>query len=181
MSFGQQLAIGQVGESDIARWLLSRGHSVVPVYEKEIETGKGPRFFTPGRQYVAPDLLLLPKDNAQPYWIEAKHKSVFTWHRKEARWCTGIDLNHYSEYIAVQEQSKRPVWLLFLHRCDKPDARDVPYCPAICPVGLFGNSLAYLMKRESHKHMNWGRHGMVYWAHEDLRQLATLAEISAPQ
>jgi hypothetical protein len=180
MNFAQQLATGQIGESEIARWLLSKGHSVVPVYEKEIGTGKGPRYFTPDKQCVAPDMLLLPKGNAPPIWIEAKHKSVFSWHRRDDCWCTGIDLHHYQEYLDVEARSGRPVWLLFLHKCDQPDDRDIPHCfDERCPVGLFGNSLTYLMQHENHRSDKHGNHGMVYWAHEHLRLLETLEGMKA--
>src|SRR5690554_3978032 len=115
--FSKQLEIGQLGESVIARWCMSRGNSVIPVYEKEIITGKGPRFFSPQGQFVAPDMFILPSMT----FIEAKHKTVFSWHRITGRWCTGIDLNHYEDYQKVQAITGRPVWLLFLHRCSIPD------------------------------------------------------------
>ena len=115
MPFNESLAFGKIGESDIARWLRSRGTSVLPVYEKEIDEGKGPQFFAPNGEYVAPDMFCLP----QCEWIEAKHKKVFTWHRISGTWQTGIDLRHWEEYKRVQEISKRRVWLFFLHRSNR--------------------------------------------------------------
>lgn len=174
MGFARQLAIGQIGESDIAKWCMSRGNCVLPVYEKEIDTGKGPRFFTPGGNHVAPDMFVMPAME----WIEAKHKTVFSWHRKTQKWCTGIDLNHYHGYLKTQEASRRPVWLLFLHRSTQPDKRDVDAgCPGLCPVGLFGERLSFLAANENHRHENWGRHGMVYWAADKLRLLASIPEL----
>ena len=41
MSFQQQLERGQAGESRIAQYLIERGASVLPVYEKIIDNGKG--------------------------------------------------------------------------------------------------------------------------------------------
>jgi len=32
-NFKEKLAIGKTGESEIARWLISRGASILPVYE----------------------------------------------------------------------------------------------------------------------------------------------------
>jgi hypothetical protein len=56
----------------------------------------------------------------------------------------------------------------------------MPYChDETCPVGLFGNKLAYLKQHENHRHDNWGNHGMVYWARGHLRLLATLDELAA--
>lgn len=175
VAFSESLAIGQLGESKIARYLISRGNSVVPVYEKEIDTGKGPRFFTPKGQVVAPDMLVL---GTSIVWVEAKHKSVFSWHRITRRWVTGIDLNHYEEYQRVARISRRPVWLLFLHRESRPDPRDVALgCPTSCPVGLFAGNLAALVRKENHRHSGWGRHGMVYWAESTLKLIATLPEL----
>jgi hypothetical protein len=177
MTFERQLATGQIGESIIARWCMSRGAVVVPIYEKEISSGKGPRVYSAERMYVAPDMLILPKDNGSPIWVEAKHKSVFSWHRATDRWCTGIDLHHYLEYMRLEADKGKPVWLLFLHRSETPDDRDMPFCPARCPVGLFGAALTYLMLNENHRSHRHGNHGMVYWSHEHLRLLATLDEL----
>lgn len=173
-AFDQNLAHGQLGESIIARWCIARGNSVLPVYEKEIDTGKGPRFFTSEGQVVAPDMFLMPAMK----WVEAKHKTVCSWYRKGGYWCTGIDLHHYSGYQQVQTISRQPVWLLFLHRSYMPDPRDIQHgCPPRCPVGLYGGSLAHLVRHESHRHENWGRYGMVYWDIETLTRFATLEEI----
>lgn len=176
MSFAEKLAIGQAGESAIAKWCQSRGSSVLPVYEKEIDTGKGPRFFTPAGRFAAPDMFLMPA----MLWLEAKHKSVFSWHRISARWCTGIDLNHYEDYKRVEEISSRPVWLFFLHRSSTPDRRDLDAgCPHQCPTGLYGASMAFLSRHENHRSLNWGRHGMVYWAHDNLKLLASLEDLGS--
>ncbi len=177
-AFGANLKEGHIGESQIGCWVNSRGQSVLPVYEIETEHGKGPRFYTPKGTYVAPDMFIMPA----MLWIESKHKSVFTWHRITQKWVTGIDLHHYEDYKHAQEQSGRPVWLLFLHRCSQPDPRDVEAgCPHECPTGLFGGSLNYLNEQENHRHENWGRHGMVYWAVPPLRKLADLSEIRQSQ
>lgn len=174
MTFAQNLAVGQLGESTIAQWCKSRGNSVLPVYEKEIDTGKGPRFFTPAGQLVAPDMFVLPSMN----WLESKHKSHFTWYRAKGQWETGIDLKHYLDYIEVQRVSGRPVWLLFLHRDPIPDRRDLDQgSPQRCPIGLYGGSLDHMQAHESHRSDRWGRSGMVYWAADDLTRLATMDEI----
>lgn len=113
-------------------------------------------------------------------FIEAKHKRVFTWYRIGARWCTGIDLHHYRDYQETQKVTGNRVWLLFLHRSSVPDPIDSKHecCPRECPTGLFGRPLDYLVKHESHTSGRYGRHGMVYWAHDVLKPpLATLEEI----
>jgi len=170
MSFDESLRYGQAGETSIARWLRRRGNSVMPVYEKVIDSGKGPQLFLPDTALIAPDLFAFKGENA--YWIEAKHKTAFAWHRISNQWVTGIDLRHYEDYCKVDDSTPWPVWLMFLH--DGGQAKD---SPANSPSGLFGDTLDKLRTCEDHRHMNWGKSGMVYWAHASLRLLATLEEM----
>jgi hypothetical protein len=176
-TFAASLAIGQIGESHIARWLRhEKGCAVLPVYEKEIDTGKGPRLFAPHREIVAPDMLVLK--HTKIFWVEAKHKGVFSWHRLTGRWTTGIDLNHYHHYLSVAEGWPYPVYLLFLHQRESAEDRR-PGEPWPCPTGLFGGEIRWLATRENHRHENWGRHGMVYWAHDTLMKYASIEEVRA--
>lgn len=171
MNFNTQLRFGQAGESVIARWFRSRGYAVMPVYEKIIDSGKGPQLFLPNDEaLIAPDIFVFKTDNAS--WIEAKHKTAFSWHRITGRWVTGIDLRHYNDYLKVEDSTPWPVWLLFLH--EGGQAKD---SPSDSPRGLFGGSLAYLRKNESHRSDNWGKSGMVYWSINSLRLIATLEEV----
>lgn len=174
MTFAQQLNYGKAAESAIARWFRNRGWAVMPVYEKIIDEGKGPQVFLPQGGLIAPDLLVFrcQKGDDQTHWIEAKHKTAFSWHRLTGRWVTGIDLRHYEDYCRVDDMTPWPVWLLFLH--EGGQAKD---SPPNSPAGLFGNKLAVLRKCENHRHANWGHSGMVYWALESLIKLADLSEI----
>lgn len=172
MEFEARLQFGQAGESAIATWLRSRGSSVLPVYEKLLDTGKGPQVFGPQGNLVAPDLLTWRGDKT--CWIEAKHKSAFSWHRASRRWVTGIDLRHYEDYCRVADSSPWHVWLLFMHRGGQ--AKD---SPAESPSGLYGNDLAILRGCENHRHANWGKSGMVYWAEASLKKMADLRALAA--
>lgn len=163
-SFAATLSYGDAGESAIAQRLRQRGFSVLPAYEKIISTGKGPQLYLPDGMLIAPDLLVFKGRNV--LWIEAKHKTAFTWHRITERWCTGIDLRHYEQYQQVERHTPWNVWLLFLH--DGGQAKD---SPPNSPSGLFGNALSYLIRHENHRSMNWGNSGMVYWAVESLHRL----------
>lgn len=176
-TFEQKLSIGQLGESQIAQWLIRRGWAVLPVYEKEINSGKGPRLFTPEGQLVAFDMFAFHPGKLNALWIEAKHKTVFSWYRIKERWVTGIDLRHYEDYLRVADMSPWPVWLLFLHT-EAYGPRDEPWP---CPTGLFGQTLDVLREEHniSHRSDKWGRSGMVYWAHDTLAQVATLSEVYA--
>lgn len=188
MSFAANLATGKVAEGLIAKWLMARGHAVLPVYEIEKSVGKGPQLFSRDAEHVAPDMVTFTDKGVM--WVEAKHKSVFTWHRNTRQWTTGIDLRHYGDYMHVAKQTKLPVWLMFFHRESTPDARDVGHgCPDECPTGLFGGDLFALLLRENHRSpaldvardgcIGHGRSGMVYWAHKDLKMLASRESVYA--
>lgn len=174
--FEKSLAFGQLGESLISRWLQSRGHMVFPAYQIEHSTGKGPQLFSASGDLVLPDLLSFRQGKVM--WFEAKHKTCFTWHRISQKWTTGIDLRHYEEYQEVAGRTSLSVWLLFYHPKGKPDQRDLQHgSPKICPTGLFGNELSLLQKTENHRSDKWGKSGMVYWAHENLRLIATVSDM----
>ena len=185
MSFEKSLNVGRVAEGAIAKWAMSRGAYVMPAYEIAENQYKGPQFFSEESGFVAPDMLVFAKD--KQLWIEAKHKTVFTWHRNTSRWTTGIDIHHYNEYKRVSELSRLDVWILFLHRESTPNARDIfNGCPDKCPVGLFGGEIAYLAKHENHRsrplstnatQLGHGKSGMVYWASDKLTKLATVEEV----
>lgn len=163
MNFEESLSFGQAGESEIANWLRSRGNTVLPIYEKIIDNGKGPQLFLPNnKQLVAPDLMVF-KDKF--YWVEAKKKTAFTWHRKTKRFVTGIDLRHYKHYLEVREVLQTPLWLFFLHLGGK--AKDSPESPS----GLYAGEILELKDKENHRHENWGSSGMVYWSINVLRKL----------
>lgn len=170
-TFEEKLAFGQIGEGTIEQWLIrAKGYSVLPVYDIAAREGKGPRLFTPDKNLIIPDLLTITPNGVR--WIEAKRKSVFSWHRISSRWVTGIDIYVYEHYQEVAQATPWQIWLLFLH--EESRTNNGP-----CPTGLYGGELNYLVQYENHRHTNWGRKGMVYWAHETLTQLATLAEVKA--
>jgi len=175
MSFSHQLQIGKVGESLIAKWFQCRGYNILPVYEKEISENKGPVLFSAeGENIICPDMLVFKKDKI--LWIEAKHKTAFTWHRISRKWVTGIDLNHYRHYQRVATNlSGWPVYLMFLHKMGT--AKDTPD-GLISPSGLFGEELLFLSQHENHRHMNWGKSGMVYWNSDTLKKYADLETIT---
>ena len=175
--FAAALRFGQIGESAISRWLIDRGNTVLPTYEMEIDRGKGPRVFSPAGALVSPDLCVIR--DGRIVWVEAKHKTVFSWRRNRPgpRWETGVDLHHWRQYIQVQEITAAPVWLLFLHRKATPSDLDLPYIPpgAICPTGLFGISLDAAIRcvRECKRYAD----GMAYWGADDLIPLGDLGDV----
>lgn len=188
MSFKESLAQGRVAETYIAKWLMSRGASVMPAYEIEKSRFAGPQLFTKDNSFIAPDLLVFQTKGM--LWVEAKHKSVFTWHRNSKQWTTGIDLHHYGQYMHVSKQTQIPVWLLFFHREDTPASGDIRQgCPEKCPTGLFGGELFSLISQENHRSppitrvgeesTGHGKSGMVYWAERSLKKIASKEDFLA--
>lgn len=186
MSFARSLEIGRVAEGLIAAWLQSRGTAVMPAYEIEKSSGKGPQLFSAEGDFVSPDMLAFTHGGI--VWVEAKHKTHFTWHRASQQWTTGIDLRHYGEYLEVEKRTRLPVWLMFYHREPTPSESDIAHgCPEECPVGLFGGRLIDLVVAENHRSPSYdpgragatghGRSGMVYWAASRLNPLATKDEV----
>ena len=161
---------GKIGESLIAGWMRSRGNVVLPIYEKEISEGKGPTLFFPsGEEVIGTDLLCMKGDRV--IWVEAKHKTAFSWYRIKEVWNTGIDIRHYEDYVKIANYTNYPVWLMFLHKGGQ--AKDSPPSPS----GLFGNNIKRLTDNECHRDYRASKSGMVYWNKDDLIQLATLDEV----
>jgi hypothetical protein len=174
-TFAESLRIGRIAEGEISQWLQRLGYAVLPAYEIEINSGKGPQLFSAEGSFVAPDLALIKPGSF--LWAEAKRKTVFSWYRQKQRWETGIDIRHFEDYLRVSEITGAEVILFFLHISDTPSDIDTQYenCPLWCPTGLYGNRLSKLkdIGRRSEK---WAK-GMIYWGEEDLKRYADLSEV----
>lgn len=175
MSFDGNLNYGKAAESAIAKWLRSRGHGVIPAYEKILDTGKGPQVYMPESELIAPDLLVFKEGNA--LWVEAKHKKAFSWYRVNEKlgrnpWVTGIDKRHYEHYLRINNETPWQVVLMFLH--EGGQAKD---SPAHSPSGLYARRIRYLSRHIDHESDKYGPTGMVYWCIDDLKKLASLEDI----
>ena len=164
-NFHRQLEVGKVGESEIARWLMSKGYNILPVYEIAEGQYKGPAVFSKdGKGIIAPDIFAF--SNSDVKWIEAKTKTAFSWHRKTEKWTTGIDKNLFEHYKQIAELAPWPVWLLFLQKGGQ--AKD----SEVSEAGLFGGSIKFLAKNINHDSDNYGPYGMFYWAQDVLKKIA---------
>ena len=170
MNFKAALDIGKTGETKIAKWLMTQGRSVLPVYEIAENQYKGPALYCHSKSLVAPDMLVLGQNKKT--WIEVKTKTAFSWHRNTQKFTTGIDFKHYLDYLDVAKITGIPLWLFFLHKKGGV-AKDTPP-DKISPVGLFGGDILRLETCENHRHDNWGTSGMVYWAADVLELIADI-------
>ena len=179
--FESRLEQGQMGESLIARWLQRRGYSVLPAYEKEVGEYKGPRIFSAKRSLVAPDIFAFRFQNEQKrvFWVEAKSKAAFTWHRLSKTYQDGIDRRHWRDYHELRNQMPWDLWILFLHAPGGVTKDNPP--DKVPPVGLFGGEVLHLARCIDHESERWGRSGMVYWQCKDLmrngKPIATYEEV----
>jgi len=173
MSFDESLQAGRLGEGMIARWWQTRGWNVLPAYEVEVDSGKGPRLFCATReQLITPDMLIFK--GTRVYWVEAKTKSAFTWHRLTSTWQTGIDRRHWRDYLRVADETAFPVWLMFLHS-PGDQAKDTPE-GLISPSGLYAQEIHRLQKSVDHEHDAHGPSGMVYWREDTLKRVCSYEE-----
>lgn len=172
--FQQALLFGQLGESYIANFMRNRGFHVLPVYEKQVGNYKGPRIFMSyislKKQLIAPDMLIIR--DGKGVWLEAKHKSHFTWYGKGQCWTTGINKHCFDDYLLLQQMTQMDVWLFFLHSDNQTWTQDVRKwnAPPICPTGLFAGRLAVLARQIDHIG-DFGTSGMVYWRDDQLTKL----------
>jgi hypothetical protein len=161
--FNERLTLGHVVESKIAKWLIARGCHVLPAYQIIEQKANGPQLFSKAGNFVTPDMFVFSKSGA--LWIEAKHKTAFTYHRITGRFVTGIDLNHWRDYLEVKRLTSVECWLMFNHLGGT--AKDSPPSPS----GLFTGEIGELSKCVNHTHANWGKHGMIYWAIHSLKRI----------
>jgi hypothetical protein len=178
-TFEQKLERGQIAEGLVARYLRKEGWCLLPVYEKQIDNGKGPRIFLPHglpeSELIAPDLLGMRGQQIQ--WIEAKSKGTATYYRIKQRWQTGCDKRHYENYKRVQAVTTWPVYLMFL-QLDNAES-NAPWGAPPCPTGLFCCPISHPPSDEGVYWRNGKPFPMVYWALSDLKKLASLKEVLA--
>lgn len=182
MSFSDTLKQGQLGESLIAMWLRRQGWHILPAYEKQIDNGKGPRLFmavdSAYDQLITPDLLCIKGREFR--WLEAKHKTRFSWYGKGNYFVTGVDLRHFEHYCHVRDEVGLPVYLMFLHTDNRTWPADVERwgAPDWCDTGLWGGDIDILRAEYSHKSQDYGPTGMIYWRpNVHLRKYAALASV----
>ena len=98
--FQDSLAFGHAGESIVSRWLLSQGHTVIPIgspnYTLHSHQGGAPVAYKGSRAIVCPDLMCKTSDGMR--WVEVKQKSRFAWYRRGQCWNTGIDDRLWTHY-----------------------------------------------------------------------------------
>jgi hypothetical protein len=115
--FKKSLEVGKTGETEIAKWLLSQGHNILPVYEISEGQYKGPAIYSGDETIIAPDMLVFHQTKGVIF-VEAKSKTAFSEYRIKSKkgythWVTGIDQRHFNEYLKVKEKCNTDIFYCF--------------------------------------------------------------------
>lgn len=166
--FVELLEYGQEAEMTFREVFQSNGYSVLPVYEKVANDFKGPRITMPVGELVAPDLFIFG-NGEEPRWVEIKMKDSATWHYNGQKWCVGIDVRLFDDYVKIDAQTPFRVWILFLLNggVSKNDPQEEK-----SPEGFFGAPIRHLKDRESHR-----PHDIAYFPVSSLVRYSSVRDI----
>lgn len=162
-------------EKAVAAWLMRRGWFIFPVYDfSGLGENKAPKLqaASPTQSLVTPDLFVSRGGTSK--WVEVKWKT----HaepgiiRSMARKCqpndaleTGVSLRLWRHYEQVQSVSGCEVWITFVHERERE---------------MRGAKLDELRKSlRIYDGQKMGRHGMAFFAWDDLVRLAPLDAVLA--
>ena len=166
LEFEKQLAIGREVEMAVARWLMQRGHRVLPVYDYSgLNSGKAPKLqaISSADSLICPDLLIVK--GGRTIWCEVKFKTHADFTRRTRQHETGIDLRLWNHYQQVADTSGSPVWLIFCHQCE-----DEIRCGSLDVLRSPNEHRIYRGSKMSHS-------GMVFFRYDTLHYLERLSSV----
>lgn len=115
-SFSEMLAFGQEGEHKIAEMLISKGYTLLSLYQFE-GTQHAPYFLNSSGMVVSPDLVCAKKGRV--FFVEVKTKT--RWSQNASREIeTGIDFRLYNHYLRLYNETNVDLWLVFNHEASEP-------------------------------------------------------------
>ena len=169
-SFRDALRIGRVGEEFVARTLRGEDWFVLPAYDFGGEgDDKAPILLGPTSVLVVPDLLVFREGTGR--WCEVKTYSRFVIFRKYGIEAHGIARRHYLDYMAVEDATGHPVWLVICECSTKTVlnarlARLATY-PCMCPSCQRGNEQACKMTRGGMTFFDRSQFAVARWDWDD--------------
>ena len=110
-SFKEKLDFGEDGEKDVAIFLMSKGYTVLPLYQFNKE--HAPFLLSENGKIILPDLDCYHPTNTSIF-VEVKSKNQ--WNVTNSIIETGFDLKHFDEYVKIQYNTKKEVWVVFNHK-----------------------------------------------------------------
>ena len=112
-NFSDMLAFGEEGEHEVAKYLISKGVNVLPLYQ--FMNDHAPYILSTERKVVSPDLICFRKDC---FMVEVKTKNQ--WVKFNGTVETGIDRRLYNHYKTIQELTRKEVYVIFNHKTQEP-------------------------------------------------------------
>lgn len=114
-SFEEKLAFGKEGEHEVGDYFLSRGYSLLPLYQ--FTDDLAPKVFYEGTAAISPDIFV-SGDNGT-FWVEVKTKN--RWIKYNGVLETGLNERHYLEYLKIKNKTALPLYVIFNHKEDNPN------------------------------------------------------------
>lgn len=112
-NFKELLAFGVEGEHEIGQYLLSRGVTIMPLYQ--FEPLEAPVILKGAEKITMPDLICF-KDDCFFVEVKTKNQWVVYGDRRE----TGLNLKHYNHYKKIKDYTGKQVFVFFNQKQDEP-------------------------------------------------------------
>jgi len=112
-NFEKLLKFGQEGEHEVAKYLIEKGVSVLPLYQFNAE--EAPYIVNMNNKLISPDLICF---NKVSFFVEVKTKNQ--WVEFKGSLETGLDKRHYLHYLEISKTTNLQVYLFFNHKQKEP-------------------------------------------------------------
>ena len=118
-TFEKLLAFGEEGEHEVAKELIKRGASVMPLYQ--FKNSHAPYILTLEKQVTSPDLICFSK---KAFMVEVKTKNQWVSYKGLVE--TGLDFRLFKQYERVKNSTNYDVFVFFNHKTKDPQG--IYYC-----------------------------------------------------
>lgn len=118
-TFEKLLAFGEEGEHEVAKELIKKGASVMPLYQ--FENKHAPYILTLESKVTSPDLICFSK---KAFMVEVKTKNQWVEHKGLVE--TGLNYRLFKQYKKVKDSTNYDVFVFFNHKTENPQG--IYYC-----------------------------------------------------
>lgn len=112
-NFKKSLQFGEEGEHEVAKFLIDRGVTVLPLYQ--FNSDQAPVLLSMNEQIISPDLICFKRE---AFMVEVKTKNQ--WVSYKGRVETGLNKRHFDHYKKIQQMTKKNVYVFFNHKTEQP-------------------------------------------------------------
>jgi len=153
-SFEDSLQFGEDGEHEVAKILINRGVTLMPLYQYNKE--HAPYLLNVNGNITSPDLLCFKNDC---FFVEVKTKNQWVEYCGEME--TGFDLKHFEDYRKIFETTNKKVYVFFNHKTKDPQG--IYYIELMKYTRIWDGKVK---AKQVHK-------ATVFYKFEDLKKLTT--------